>query len=90
LLFIFRTHNGRGLETALHRWLRKKGRKKSDAVGSEWFYSTAVEALELCRTLKAVGKSKPAHEPKPGEAVWFSCSIDPDADVGPKPPARQG
>jgi hypothetical protein len=48
---VFRTLDSLALETLVHRHLKEWGRYKMNAIGREWFYSTAEEVIEICKSL---------------------------------------
>lgn len=48
VLLIYSTWNGRALETAVHKELRKKARRIVSAPGAEWFLTNASEVVSVC------------------------------------------
>lgn len=49
MLLVFRTPDGRGLETYVHAQLRAENRRIVTAPGNEWFEATVDEVIRLCR-----------------------------------------
>ncbi len=48
VLLIHSTWNGRALETAVHKNLRKQGRVIRTAPGAEWFLTSVAEVVAIC------------------------------------------
>lgn len=80
LLLVWRTPNGRGLETAIHRWLKAEGRQMREAMSREWFHTNAAEVLGLCQTLPPVpiGQLPALKEPNRGPVT---LSVQPDGSM---------
>ena len=47
VLLVFRTWDGRQLETEVHKRLRLLGRKSPDSLGREWFVTSTAELLQI-------------------------------------------
>lgn len=63
VLCIWRTWDGRGLETQVHKGLRKMGRKVLKSLGREWFLTSTVDLCEVISQCEL--GTLPAHR-----AIW--------------------
>jgi hypothetical protein len=71
LLSIYRTWDGRALESLIHAELRRRRCRMTTAVGAEWFVTDRHEVAEVCGQF---GRSlpKPALKPLSGAAPLLS------------------
>lgn len=76
LLLIYRTWDGRALETLVHAELKRRDRKLATAPGVEWFTTNKSEVTELCTQL---GSGVPKPTPKPLSGA--SPGLAPGAEV---------